>query len=80
MTKSEDFDLQGGSAAQGSGEKCAEGRQNRSWREPAQVSNFQLHPNLLDAQVSTLLYAAVVEWAAGAEQFDDTTILVLSME
>ena len=50
MTESEDFDLQGGSAAQGSGEKCAEGRQNRDWREPAQASHFQLHPSLRDAQ------------------------------
>jgi hypothetical protein len=50
MTERKDFDLQGGSAAQGSGEKCTEGRQNRGWREPAQVSHFQLHPSLRDAQ------------------------------
>jgi hypothetical protein len=50
MTERKDFDLQGGSAAQGSGEKCTEGRQNRGWGEPAQVSHFQLHPSLRDAQ------------------------------
>lgn len=30
--------------------------------------------------ISTLLSAAIFEWAAGVEQFDDTTILVLSVE
>jgi sigma-B regulation protein RsbU (phosphoserine phosphatase) len=30
--------------------------------------------------ISTLLSAAVIEWAADVEQFDDTTILVLSVE
>jgi hypothetical protein len=50
MTESEDLDLQSGSAAQGSGEKHAESRPNRGWREPAQVSHFQLHPSLRDTQ------------------------------
>jgi hypothetical protein len=30
--------------------------------------------------ICKLLSGRVVEWAAGVEQFDDTTILVLSME
>ncbi len=51
LTEREDFDLQSGSAAQGSGEKHAEGKQNRGSREPAQFSHFQLHPSLRDAQL-----------------------------
>ena len=59
MTEREDFDLQGSSAAQRSGEKRAESGQNLGRREPAQVSHFQLRPSLRDGQNlrSTVLYA-----------------------
>ena len=40
MTRGEDFDLQDGSAAKGSGEKRPECRENGGRREPAQVSHF----------------------------------------
>jgi hypothetical protein len=59
MTEREDFDLQRGSAAQASGEKCAEGRQNRGRREPAQVSHFRLHPSLRDAKALRRYRAAI---------------------
>jgi hypothetical protein len=42
---------------------------------------FNLLPNGSGAEaIGTLLSRSIVDWAAGVEQFDDTTILVLSVE
>jgi len=60
MAESKNLDLHADSAAQGGGEKRPEGRQNRGWREPAQVSHFQLHPSLRDAQFTVSRLVALI--------------------